>query len=249
MLWCVLNFTVLGCSVVDMSMSIGLSGCIPQLRAERESSGKWGEIFDSDVVSHTALRFSQLLHLTYNNPCPPSHTLVTSQIRSPFCFTSISFCCFSSSSSFSLSFHLPRPFFILLSSPLFLALSTSSFTCPSLQFYKNLFSLSLSLSSCFPTSTSDQTLYFMSPLGDKAHHPLFASPPQVLLCQYRFQSALLFCLTSVYLSFSSPWYLPSVSSTTSLPPPATMLFHSPFNLSEYPSITRIFSFTSWKYQI
>lgn len=227
-------------------MSIGLSGCIPQLRAERESSGRWGEIFDSDVVSHTALRFSQLLHLTYNNPCPPSHTLVTSHIRSPFCFTSISFCCFSSSSSFSLSFHLPRPFFILLSSPLFLALSTSSFTCPSLQFYKNLFSLSLFLFSHLYIR-SDSILHVTS--GWQSPSPSFCLPPPVLLCQYRFQSALLFCLTSVYLSFSSPWYLPSVSSTTSLPPPATMLFHSPFNLSEYPSITRIFSFTSWKYQI
>lgn len=227
------KLTVLGCSVVDMSMSIGLSGCIPQLRAERESSGRWGEIFDSDVVSHTALRFSQLLHLTYNNPCPPSHTLVTSHIRSPFCFTSISFCCFSSSSSFSLSFHLPRPFFILLSSPLFLALSTSSFTCPSLQFYKNLFSLSLSLL-VFPPLHQIR-LYTSCHLWVTKPITLFLPPPPpVLLCQYRFQSALLFCLTSVYLSFSSPWYLPSVSSTTSLPPPATMLFHSPFNLSEYP---------------
>ncbi len=67
----------------------------------------------------------------------------------------------------------------------------------------------------------------MSPLGDKAHHPLFAATPSPsffvspdfnLHCS--FVSPLF-----VYLSFSSPWYLPSVSSTTSLSSPATMHFH------------------------
>lgn len=100
-------------------------------------------------MSHAGFR--QLLHLTYNNPCPPFHTLVLSQVHSPSHFTSISFCGFPSSSSFSLPFHL-----LLLSFP-------SVF----------LFSFTPSFFLCFPTTTSD-----LSPLGDKAH-PLFVSLPHL----------------------------------------------------------------------
>lgn len=77
-----------------------------------------------------------------------------------------------------------------------LALSTSSVLLSS--FIPSFSLVLLSLSPCFPTATSDQTLRFMPPLGDKAYHPLFfcLSPPPFPPSQ----SALLFCLASDCLS-------------------------------------------------
>lgn len=132
-----------------------------QPRAEDDSSGRWGEVFYNDVASHTGLHLSQLLHLTYNNPCPPSHSLHVSHIHSPSFFPSISHCRFPPSSSFFFTSPL-----INFHPAFFRLLPTSPFICPSLHFYPLLFSC-CSFSLHFLSITPDWTLCLMSPLGDK----------------------------------------------------------------------------------
>lgn len=132
-----------------------------------------------------------------------------SYICSPSPVTSISFYHFPLFSSFSLSFHLPWSFFVFTSFIFGLHL---------LQFYFFLFS---------PFVFSRH--YIRS--GWQSTSPSFFLSSPLVLCQSRFQSALL-CL------FICPSHPPDICCLC----PPWLHLNSPFHLFESPSITMISSF-------